>query len=331
MQRESMTTDPLSNIIMNQATAIEEQNPEPVALEQDFDKFSKSFIEREDSLILVGQLNQLVKAVQRHRGISMGMLGGNNEFQVEFQKLQVQLERRLATLEAFAKASQLLSERDKENLSFAWATIRSDWEGDNLNDNFELHSHFIQQLLTMIVDLAKKLEIPVLAPIAFEGDERASSGAFSQARMLQQIEILSFACKELPMMIEEIARIRGTAAYGAAVGSMEGLDERKIRYWISTLREHGENVRTQAEKLALEFGGQLSKLGMMKQNEIHLLQFLNTVESALFLGKGGRDEAHRLFVMATEVIEVYWDIVREGLGLLQSWHRQDLEEWIKLG
>lgn len=302
-----------------------------MALEQDYEQFAKLFIEREDSLILVAQLNQLVKAVQRHRGISMGMLGGNNEFQGEFQQLQTQLERRLATLEAFAKSSNLLTSRDKENLSLAWATIRSDWEGDNLNDNFELHSHFIEQLLAMITDLAKRLETPLLEPITRNSIGEVSSGAFSHARALQQIEILLFACKELPSMIEEVARIRGTAAYGAAVGSMDGLDERKIRYWVSSLREHGEKVRNQAERLALEFVQDLPKLGLIKQNEIHLLKFLNTVESALFLGKGGREEAHRLFVMATEVIEVYWDIVREVLDLVQVWHRQDLEAWMLLG
>ncbi len=318
---------------MNQASALENESAEqPKDLKQDFTKFSKLFIEREDSLILVGQLNQLLKAVQRHRGISMGILGGNNEFRLEFNQLQNQLERRLATLEAFAKTSNLLTDKDKENLSLAWATISSDWEGDNLNDNFELHSHFIQQLLTMIADLSKRMEVPVLAPIASENkDGSGNAGAFSKTRMLQQIDILGFSCKELPVMIEEVARIRGTAAYGAAIGSMDGLDERKIRYWVVTLRDHAQKVRAVAEGLALEFIAVLPKLPSIKQNEIHLLQFLNTVESALFLGKGGRDEAHRLFVMATEVIEVYWNVIGECLSVIQSWHREDLEAWVRLG
>lgn len=299
-----------------------------VPLSQNYDVFTLRFLEREDSLILVGQLNQLVKAVQRHRGISMGILGGNNEFQSEFTKLQAQLERRLATLEAFAKAGNLLSNRDKQNLSLAWATISSDWEGDNLNDNFELHSHFIEQLLVMTADLAKKIEVPLLAPIVkAEGSE---TEAFSENRVDKQIDILLFACKELPEMIEEVARIRGTAAYGAAVGSLDGLDERKIRYWITSLRERCELVRDKSEILVRRLGDELPQLATVKQNEVHLLKFLNTVEAALFMGKSGRDEAHRLFVLATEVIETYWDIATDSLDLIQSWHRQDLEAWMKL-
>lgn len=307
---------------------------ESMPLAQDYTQFATLFLAREDALILVEQLNQLMKAVQRHRGISMGLLGGNDAFQDEFEDLQHQLERRLATLEAFAQSNQLLSPRDKQNLSLAWATIRSNWEGDNLNDNFELHSHFIEQLLAMIISLAKYLEVPLLAPLASGGVSidavDTQSEAFSQSRMLQQIDILTFACKSLPEIIEEVARIRGTAAYSAAVGTMEGLGERKIRYWISALREHAQALRMQSEQLASDTGLGLVKLQVIKQNEIHLLKFLNTVESALFQGKGGRAEAHKLFNMATDVIEHYWDVVNEALELIQVWHRKDLEAWMKV-
>ncbi len=299
-------------------------------LVHDFDQFSRLFLAREDCLLLVGQLNQLMKAVQRHRGISMGMLAGNTDFQSEFQSLQHQLERRLATLEAFARANQLLSDRDKENLSLAWATIRSNWEGDNLNDNFELHSHFIEQLLAMIASLAKKLEVPLVAPLE-KNSLVPQQGAFTQQRMFQQIEILAFVGKDLPSLIEQVARIRGTAAYSAAINSLEGLDERKVRYWVSSLRSQSEKIRSQAEKLQGEFSELMPGLAQIKQNELHLLQFLNTVESAVFLGKGGREIAHQLFNMATDVIEVYWDVVGEGLSIIQTWHRQDLEAWMRLG
>ncbi|WP_096087398.1 lytic murein transglycosylase [Agaribacterium haliotis] len=295
----------------------------------DFDKFSERFLAREDAMILIGQLNQLVKAVQRHRGISMGMLAGNTDFKNEFTKLQSQVERRLATLEAFARHNQMLNQRDKENLSLAWATIHSNWEGDRLVDNFELHSHFIEQLLVMIASLARKLELPLM----MHADELSSSlgiSSFSQARALQQSDILNFVGKLLPETIEQVARIRGTAAYAAAVTSMDGLDERKLRFWVSSLRKHAENIREQSEELDQELGGVVSKLRLMKQNELQLLQFLNTVESAVFMGKGGRDEAHRLFNMATDVIEVYWEIVMEGLAVVQTWQREDLEAWMSL-
>lgn len=316
---------------MNQVNTSENQSVQTMASRQDFEYFTQLFMEREDAIILVEQLFQLMKAVQRHRGISMGMLGGNDEFQGEFVALQTQLERRLATLEAFAKTSNLLSAKDKENLSLAWTMIRSDWEGDKLNDNFELHSHFIEQLIAMIAVLAKKIETPLLAT-ADSKDAYCEDayGAFSQQRMRKQADILSFSCKALPSIIEEVARIRGTAVYSAAVGSLVDLDERKIRFWMSTLREHGEALIVTAEKLADEYSSELPKLSSIKQNEIQLLKFLNTVEAALFLGKGGREEARRIFELATAIIEVYWAVISDSLDLVRLWHRQDLEAWMML-
>lgn len=311
---------------MNQVNSFEGQSTQTMASRQEFEYFTQLFMEREDAIILVEQLFQLMKAVQRHRGISMGMLGGNDDFQEEFVALQTQLERRLATLEAFAKTSNLLSAKDKENLSLAWTMIRSDWEGDKLNDNFELHSHFIEQLIAMIAVLAKKIETPLLATAGSED----AYGAFSQQRMRKQAEVLTFSCKALPSIIEEVARIRGTAVYSAAVDSLVGLDERKIRFWMSTLREHGEALIVTAEKLAEDYSSELPKLSSIKQNEIQLLKFLNTVEAALFLGKGGREEARRIFELATAIIEVYWAVISDSLDLVRLWHRQDLEAWMML-
>lgn len=297
---------------------------------EDYDEFSRQFLAREDCLILIGQLNQLMKAVQRHRGISMGMLAGNTEFRNEFSALQRQTERRLATLEAFARANQLLSAREKENLSLAWQTICSNWEDDTLNDNFELHSHFIEQLLSMTNGLIKKLEAPSIPPLASDLSTQALLASSSGARVFQQLEILSFVGKLLPETIEQVARIRGTAVYAAALSSTEGLDERKLRFWVSSLAKHSEKLRGQADALARELAGLMPKLALIRKNELQLLQFLNTVETAVFVGKGGLEEAQRLFNMATDVIEVYWDVVNEGLAIIRDWHRQDLEAWVRL-
>ncbi|WP_370979762.1 lytic murein transglycosylase [Agaribacterium sp. ZY112] len=293
----------------------------------DYMRFSELFLVREDALILVAQLNQLLKAVQRHRGISMGMLAGNTEFKREFLTLQRQLERRLATLEAFAKANQLLSARDKENLSLAWATIRSNWEGDDLNDNFELHSHFIEQLLVMIASLARELE----SPLVDISQVKLGTGAFSPERYAQQGDIIKFVCKTLPQTIEQVARIRGTAAYAAAVMSTEGLDERKLRFWVNSLKEHAAQLASQSETLRVKLAAVFPSLVLIKKNESQLLQFLAAVEATVFSAKGGRDEAHQLFNVATDVIEVYWDVVADGLAAVQRWHRADLEAWVALG
>lgn len=292
-----------------------------------YDQFAELFVTREDCLILLSQLNQLVKAVQRHRGTSMGLLAGNSVFRTEFVQLQKQLERRLATLEAFARGNKLLSDRDKDNLSLAWATIRSNWEDDELKDNFELHSHFIEQLLTMIFSLSKQLEVPLIMP---QDDAHEGAEAFSKKRMFQQVEIIQFVAKALPEIIEQVAKIRGMATYAAAANSMQDIDERKLRFLLANAQEQNHKLQALAEKLYETVEGRMHHLDEIKKLELQLLQFLNTVEAVVFMGKGSRDDAEKIFNMATDIIEVYWGVVNEGLELIRTWHSEDLEAWIKL-
>jgi regulator of replication initiation timing len=292
-----------------------------------FDQFAQLFVTREDCLILMAQLNQLTKAVQRHRGTSMGLIAGNSVFKAEFEQLQRQLERRLATLEAFARGNKLLSDRDKENLSLAWATIRSNWEGDDLKDNFELHSHFVEQLLAMNFSLSKQLEVPLIMP-----HQEANDGveAFSKKRMFQQVEIIQFVAKALPEIIEQIAKIRGMATYAAAAKSLLDIDERKLRFLLANAEEQNQKLQAQAEKLDETLEGRLQELDAIKKLELQLLQFLNIVEGSVFSGKGSRDDAEEIFNLATDIIDIYWGVVNEGLALIRTWHSEDLEAWIKL-
>jgi CRP-like cAMP-binding protein len=127
-------------------------------------RFTDLFHQRLDALNLIKQLNHMIKAVQRHRGMSMGLLGGNALFREEFTKLQHQIAERLQFFSAFVARTQLLlPQRDQENLHSAWLTISHDWQEDSVIDNYELHCHLIEQLLAFLASLAKQLEQPIAA------------------------------------------------------------------------------------------------------------------------------------------------------------------------
>src|SRR5690606_17189727 len=122
--------------------------PTPDTDTETFACFCSLYRQRQDVLLLMKQLLHMIKEVQRHRGMSMALLGGNMHFREEFERLQLQLERRLRSLQAFAgQTHDLRSARDQDNLRSAWATIRHDWQHDSVIDNYELHCHLIEQLL----------------------------------------------------------------------------------------------------------------------------------------------------------------------------------------
>lgn len=305
-----------------------------------YEAFCTAYRQREDTLTLVYQLNQMIKAVQKHRGMSMALLAGNAAFVGDFEILQHQLERRLATLETFARETGgLLSQRDKENLHLAWETIRHNWQDDDVSDNFELHSHFVEQLHGMIFSLAKQLERPLSGELPSESSgelvefstlSRRDRSGVSYPRMFKQIELLNFVARQLPDMIEQIAKIRGLSTYAAATGEVHYHNDRKLRFLLQCSRQQSEKLRHQAERLEGILDGGIKGLIELKNLELKLFYFLNVVERDVLSGRAITASSHQLFKLATELIDVYWAVVNEGLSLVRKWHEEDMENWLKL-
>lgn len=297
-----------------------------------FELFCATYRQRQDALSLIKQLNQMAKAVQRHRGMSMALLAGSSVFRGDFDILQHQLERRLISLEVFAaQTGGVLAPRDKENLHSAWHTIRVDWQDDDVIDNFELHSHFIEQLQAMISNLARAMERPVSVVVAEQvGIELPSEDENGHPKMFKQIELLNFATRQVPVMVEEVARIRGLATYAAAKGECDYHHDRKLRYAISCARAFNEKLRHQAERLESILGGAPSSLSMIKTYELKLMFLLSTVEMDILSGTEIAANSHNLFKLATEIIDVYLKVVDESMDLVGAWHEQDLESWLRL-
>jgi len=303
-----------------------------------FEAFCERYRRREDALSLINQINQLIKVVQKHRGVSMGLLAGDDSFVDGFDALQNQVSRRLATLECFASAADgLLATREKDNLRLAWITIYEGWQDDDLSDNFELHTHLIELLQGMLVSLTRGLEKP-LSPELMEGlggDERNGLGVSpnegqNYPKHFKQIEMLNFIARQLPDMIEQIAKVRGLAVYAASLGSVDFYNDRKLRFLLQYARSKSDKLRHQAERIHTLLSGELASLQALKDVELKLLFLLNTVEQDVLSGMKIETSSQKFFSLATEIIDVYWAVVNDGLAHIRRWHEQDMEDWLRL-
>lgn len=309
---------------MNPPATQESRSILPFEERSRFDALCESFRRREDALSLIFQMNQLTKAVQKHRGMTMALIGGNKGFRNEFNELQYQIDRRIATLQAFIRRTgKLISTHQEESMRLAWQTIRLDWQDDKLSDNFELHSHFIEQLQNIVISLARELEQP------FEGVRNADPLDYPQ--VFKQIELLNFVARELPEMIEQIAKVRGLSTYMAASGEVEYHHDRKLRYVLQCARQQNEKLRHQSERLRTILNGSVSSLPEIKAIELKLIYLMETVEKDVLGGGTIKTNSHQLFKLATELIDVYWSVVNEGLNVVRRWHEELLEAWLKLG
>ncbi len=296
-----------------------------------FAHFCDLYHQRLDALTLAKQLIHMIKAVQRHRGMTMGTLGGNQQFRDELSHLQVQLERRLELLQAFsARSAALLSPRDQENLSNAWLTISRNWQEDAVIDNYELHCHLIEQLLSMVAALGKQLEQPtsqsmpdVVEPKVILTDDTLYPNRF------KYLEVLHFATRLMPAVAEQIGRIRALSTYASALGYCDKDFASKLRYVIQCTRVNNEKLRHQTKRLEGLVDSDLSLLSQLKSYEIKLEFLLSMVESDVVNAHQINTDSSRLFGLATDIIDVYLRVVDEGVQLLTQWHEQDIEVWVQ--
>lgn len=293
-------------------------------------RFTELFNQRLDALNMIKQLNHMIKAVQRHRGMSMGLLGGNALFREEFTKLQRQIAERLQLFSAFAsRTQQFLPQRDQENLHSAWLTISHDWQEDSVIDNYELHCHLIEQLLALLAFIAKQLEQPIAAILATNNEPTqiyATNTVYPNR--FKQLEVLHFSTRLMPSVAEQIGRIRALATYTAALGYCAPDYASKLRYVIQCTRVNNEKLRHQAKRMEGILEKDTPLLNQLKSYEIKLTFLLNMVEQDILNDEKIAVDSNRLFELATDIIDMYLNCVDEGTALIERWHNDEIENWI---
>ena len=292
--------------------------------------FTELFHQRLDALNLIKQLIHITKAVQRHRGMSMGLLGGNALFREEFTRLQRQIAERLRLLVAFAaRGHQFIPKRDQENLQSAWLTISHDWQEDSVIDNYELHCHLIEQLLALIATLAKQLEQPIAALLSnSEEPTQVYATTAVYPNRFKQLEVLHFSTRLMPSVAEQIGRIRALATYTAALGYCDAAYASKLRYVIQCTRVNNEKLRHQAKRMEGILEKDSPLLNQLKSYEIKLSFLLNMVEQDVLKEGKLTADSNRLFELATDIIDMYLNSVDEGTALIERWHNDEIENWI---
>lgn len=299
--------------------------PEDGATNEVYERYYTLYRHRQDALNLIRQLNRTIKAAQRHRGMSMGLLGGNDLFREEFNELQSQLERRILLLQAMAQCSEgLLSERDQQNLKSAWVTISRDWQEDSVIDNYELHCHLIEQSLAMLASLSRQLEQPILEAIG----EQNSSAREAYPSRFKHLEVLHFTSRLLPSVVEQIGRIRALGTYAAAAGFLDTHHDSKLRYVIQCTRVNNEKLRHQIKRLEGILEQDIGLLSQLKSYELKLMFLLNMVETDILHEGAVSADSNRIYNLATDIIDVYLSIVDNGIDLINEWHDSELDQWL---
>lgn len=308
------------------ATDTQDMNIEELAAACD------SYSERILALSLIKQISHLCRAIQRHRGLGMSLIAGYQEFETDFLTLQHQVSRRMRALQLFSQQSKnLLTGGQLEKLLAAWSTIERDWQNDSVMENFEYHSHFIEQLLQLMMTLARLLERPVVSGFPQDANSDVQTAIENKRQQFNLVGLLVFVCNQLPNLVEQVAKIRGLSTLSATRGKLGGLEDSKLRYFIQNARVQHEKVRNQSDRLLEQTKDDMRSLPMIKAYEFKLMFLINTVEKEILEPQVITMDSRQVFNLATEIIDVYLKVVDEGISLLQRRQEDSLEDWFLQG
>lgn len=290
-------------------------------------KLSDDFSRRHNVFTLIEQVNHLCRGVQRHRGFSMGLLAGNKSFLESFTSLQQQMNRRIQLITAFVNQTPLLlSHTDAERLHYAWNTIRDNWQEDSVLENFEFHSHFVDQLLVLMGRLIEKINRPYSAVIKELMEQKGRCDDPDDQSIYYTL--LQFSHRKLPRFIEVLGKIRALSVHASATGRCEKEYEKKIYYLLHCIEQERESLFKMTTYLQANLIGQLPALLTIKTYEYKLDFLLQKIgDDILKAGKISVKEED-IFSLVTDIIDIYWRVIDDSLNLLSAWQHDDLERWL---
>ncbi len=291
---------------------------------------SKALEERVALFSLIEQLAYLCRGVQRHRGYSMGLLAGNRSFLHEFDRLQEQLARRVKLIVTFAHPPrECLTESDVEQLHYAWNTIQDNWQDDSVLENYELHSHFVEQLLSLITKLTEKVKQPFIVTISDILGEKTEETTPDIKNNYQSL--LFFSSNQLPRFIEMLGKVRALSVHAAATGYCEIEQKNKLNYLLKCVRQKKQAIVESADYLQKRITINLPALLTIRTYGYKLDLLIDKINKDIIDSPKIAVKSENIFDLMTDIIDSYWAVSDGGLALLSNWQKQDMEQWLLEG
>lgn len=266
------------------------------------------------TLTIIRHIVPIVIASQQHRGANLAYLEGDASYQTKVVELQTQIDYRLTTLQLInQELSKPVAKLEIEQLLQEWHNVKS-WSGGPALENFNLHSHFVEQLMRLVWQVTERSNFFFMDSMFPEDSGNNSRGD----ELIGDTLLIRFILHETPELVELIARIRGIATHASVLGICDTEHSSRLDYLLRQLNQKKEQFRSMPKALHKYAVEDLPLLLDIQMQDSRIVQLVQLVENQILRKNKIELDSQDIFVMATSIINSQTEVVYQGLDFIQN-------------
>lgn len=272
--------------------------------------------------MLIRHLNPLVIAIQQHRGTTLALLEGDESFSEQVNTLRQDISRRFEIIQQLNACLGLIAfETECDAARAKWETFISKRREEGVISNFDFHNALIERLIQVIWQIAEDANAfhptRLSAKAAGIPPSMANDGGKATAMARDHHPVVQLVAKDIPLLIEDIAKARGLSVHMAVFGRRDPRQQAMLDDLLQTIgfkKERGRAIHRGLHKDTLK---RLPALMETLLHEHKLDDLLLIIKDQIMVPDQITVDGHMLFRFATEIIEIYSAVIDQGLSMIQ--------------